>query len=126
MAGEEYVYPGSPEDEAMLLDLCEGEFLGNIGQMALENAMRRLAFCNREVLYPNAEGASLGAILRAYQFKKILEEHGLTIVPTAPTSSMQVAWKEGWFRSFYNRYRALLQAAWAVTERTGDQAAPAR
>jgi hypothetical protein len=65
-----------------------------------------------ELMARPPEGASLGAILGAYQLKDKLEERGFTIVPTRPTLRMQTAWGCGWFRSFQDRYTALLNAAW--------------
>jgi hypothetical protein len=48
--------------------------------------MELLADCQREVVLPSAEGSSpLGTIFNAAEFRKVLEERGLTIVPTTPS-----------------------------------------
>ena len=44
-----------------------------------------------ELMARPPEGASLGAILGAYQLKAKLEEQGFTIVPPRPTLRMQTA-----------------------------------
>jgi hypothetical protein len=79
----------------------------------MEAAMFELALCCRDLVVRRPhEGADLGAILIGYKFKGILEKQGLAIVPVVPTQQMQVAWKKGWLRSFYERYSAMLLATW--------------
>lgn len=65
-----------------------------------------------EVLRPPSDGASLEAILSAYRLKSELECLGFTIVPLEPDASMEAAYRDGWLRSFRDRYRALLKAGW--------------
>jgi hypothetical protein len=78
----------------------------------LEATMREVTLCCRDLIRPPAGGPGLGEILIGYQFKEILEEEGLALVPCKPTPGMQVAWQQGWFRRFSARYNAMLHAAW--------------
>lgn len=71
-----------------------------------------LARCVKEIMQPPPEGADLGAILGAYIFKGVLMEVGLDVVPLNPTAEMQKAFQSGRFRSFPERYAAMLAAAW--------------
>ena len=57
-------------------------------------------------------GPGLGEILIAHKFMGILESEGLALVPGIPTQKMRDAWQKGWWCSFYDRYRAMLLAAW--------------
>jgi hypothetical protein len=75
--------------------------------------MRELARCCNEVIVPPTDRADLGAILVGYQFKAILEQYELVLVPSQPTVEMRAAWSGGWFRNFRDRYRAAIKAAWA-------------
>ena len=101
-------------DAALLVacGLCDRNFEGRAGQLVLKGAMEILADCQREVLSPSADGPPLGTIFNAAEFRKVLEERGLTIVPTTPSLAMQAAWKHGWFLNFGRRYRAMLGAIW--------------
>jgi len=74
--------------------------------------MRDIADSHREVVRPTGLGASLGQIFIACEFKGILAEEGFAIVPKVPTEAMRAAWKRGWFRSFGQRYSAMVCAAW--------------
>jgi hypothetical protein len=79
----------------------------------MERAMRELALCCRDLIVSTPpDGAGLGEILIGHQFKGILESEGLALVPCAPTRRMRDAWKKGWWCSLYDRYRAMLLAAW--------------
>jgi len=82
---------------------------------ALAAAMEHVAECRREVMRPPVDGASLGAILISAQFDSILQKRGLAIVPEVPTVDMKAAWRQGVFRSFYERYRAMLRASQWLT-----------
>jgi hypothetical protein len=77
-----------------------------------EAAAAELTAYVKEVLLPPQGGASLGAILGAYIFKAILRDAGYAIVPLAPTHGMASAFRRRWFRTFSNRYDAMVGAAW--------------
>jgi hypothetical protein len=98
------------------MDIRKEEFRPRLDQGGEEPAstaaMEYIAECFREVYRPPANGASLGAILLAAEFENILHKKGFTIVPDIPTSAMRSAWKRGWFRSFYDRYCAMLRVTW--------------
>ncbi len=64
-----------------------------------------------EVCRPTAQGASMPAILGAAIFLRVLQERGYAVVPTAPSSEMEQAYKQGWNRPFSERYASLLKAA---------------
>lgn len=86
---------------------CNSELLGN--------TMRELAWCCRDVILdPPFDGPDLGSILIAYQFKGILDELGLAIVPKVPTKKMQAGWRQHLFHRFHDRYRALIAVVWEV------------
>ena len=81
----------------------------------LENAMMELAVCCRDlIVHKPPGGADLGTILIGHKFEAVLKKHGLAIIPDIPTPKMRDAWKRGWFRSFYDRYRAMLAVPWTV------------
>jgi hypothetical protein len=76
--------------------------------------MSELALCCRDLIVsPPAGGADLGTILIGHQLEGVLEEYGLAIVPQVPNSVMRAACR-GWFRSFSDRYRAMLLAVWST------------
>jgi hypothetical protein len=95
----------SAEWEAVTKDWVDRE-----REVVLTAAMKHLAKSLREVMTPPRNGASLGAILNAAEFDSVLQDHGLAVVPTVPTTPMRDAWQRGWFRNFDDRYRALLGA----------------
>ncbi|NYG49863.1 hypothetical protein GGD67_007362 [Bradyrhizobium sp. IAR9] len=76
-------------------------------------AMHALAGCCRDVIIqrpPN--GPDLGAILISAQFKEILANSGMIVMPLDPSEQIQKAFQRGWFRSFISRYRAATEAVW--------------
>jgi hypothetical protein len=74
--------------------------------------MRELARCAADVIVAPKGQADLGAILIGYQFKSILEQNRLALVPLEPTREMRREWSRGWFRSFRDRYRAAIKVVW--------------
>jgi hypothetical protein len=78
----------------------------------LEPIMHELARCAADVIVPPKGQADLGAILIGYQFKSILEQNKLALVPLEPTPEMRREWTRGWFRRFRDRYRAAIKEAW--------------
>jgi hypothetical protein len=78
----------------------------------LEPVMRELARCANDVIVSPKGQADLGAILIGYQFKAILAQYQLALVPMEPTAAMQREWTRGWFRSFRHRYRAAIKEVW--------------
>ncbi|MCK1541610.1 hypothetical protein IVB12_06350 [Bradyrhizobium sp. 179] len=76
-------------------------------------AMHALAGCCRDVIIqrpPN--GSDLGAILISAQFKEILANSGMVVMPLDPDEKSREAFRKGWFRSFTKRYRAMVEAVW--------------
>jgi hypothetical protein len=115
---------GSIIDGAVSRHLSEAEdTTRNAARVAedLVPVMRELARCCHEVIVPPTDRGDLGAILIGYQFKAILEQYELALVPSQPTAEMRAAWSSGWFRSFRDRYRATMKAAWAGARYPADQ-----
>ncbi|WLA53188.1 hypothetical protein [Bradyrhizobium diazoefficiens] len=83
-------------------------------EFATPAAMHALAGCCREVIVQRpANGPDLGAILISHQFKEILGNAGMVVMPLEPNDKVRGAFKKGWFRSFTERYRAAVKAVWA-------------
>jgi hypothetical protein len=74
----------------------------------------------RDVFSPPDDGAPMKSVLGAYILKSMLKSAGYAIVPLKPTELMEKAFYTGSFRTFENRYAALVKAAWPEDDPHGD------
>jgi hypothetical protein len=98
-------------------DRARNEIRSNSNSDLLEKTMLELGWCCRDlIVHRPRDGADLGTILIGFQFKTILDELGLAIVPKVPTAKMKRAWKQGLFRNFRDRYLAMVSTEWEASE----------
>jgi len=85
------------------------EFLDKLREpVAFRAAIKDLVECHLEA---RSRKARTGSISAAAALNSIFEERGLKIVPIIPTQAMRYDWKRGVFRTFFERYIAMLKAA---------------
>jgi hypothetical protein len=84
----------------------------------LTSTMFELAWTCRDLIIQSpADGPDLGTVLIGHKFRAIFGELGLALVPTAPTATMRTAWKNGWFRTFHERFQSMLSVIWETEKR---------